>query len=75
MRGDTFIVRACGQALDHDGKIEAKVYAEAVVQRVPDYLDQANPPTAALDVLNEANRRFGRRFEIVSFRWLTPNEI
>jgi hypothetical protein len=75
VRGDTFVVRACGQALDHDGKVEAKVYAEAVVQRVPDYLDPANPPTAALDALNEANRRFGRRFEIVSFRWLTPNEI
>jgi hypothetical protein len=75
VRGDTFVVRACGQALDDDGKVEARVYAEAVVQRVPDYLDAANPPTAALGDLNEANRRFGRRLEIVSFRWLTPNEI
>lgn len=75
VRGDTFVVRACGQALDANGKVEAKVYAEAVVQRVPDYLDPANPPAAAPADLKETNRRFGRRLEVVSFRWLSPNEI
>jgi hypothetical protein len=75
VRSDSFVVRTCGQARDAAGKVTAKVFAEAVVQRVPAFVDPANPPAAATSELSGINRRFGRRFEVVSFRWLSPGEI
>ena len=75
MRGDTFVIRTCGQALDDKGKVVARAYAEAVVQRTPEFVDAASPPETALEELTPANRRFGRSFRVVSFRWLQPNEI
>ena len=74
-RDDTFLVRAYGDARDTTGKITARATCEAVVRRTRDYVDpseaadRADPP--ALDV----NQSFGRRFAIVSFRWLSPGEI
>ena len=37
-RGDTFVVRAYGDSLDSAGKVQARAWCEAVVQRVPEYL-------------------------------------
>lgn len=80
-RSDTFRIRAYGEALSTDGKtVLAKAWCEAIVQRTPSYVDPANPPTdrdASLTdtKLTKINKRFGRRFEIVSFRWLSPDEI
>lgn len=77
VRSDSFVIRACGQACDPDGKVVAKVYAEAVVQRLPGFVDPATPAAADPNAaeLPEANRRFGRRMQVVSFRWLSPREI
>lgn len=78
VRGDTFVIRTYGEARDSAGKITAKAYAEAVVQRFPDYVDTADRPSlnASTDPsARAANKWFGRRFEIVSFRWLSENEI
>lgn len=75
VRPDSFVVRACGQAVDGNGRVIAKAYAEAVVQRIPGYIDPANRAAATGADLTEVNRRFGRRFEVVSFRWLSPREI
>lgn len=75
VRGDTFIIRACGQALDDKGKVVARAYAEAVVQRTPAFVDAAAAPETAMADLTEANRRFGRSFRIVSFRWVQPKEL
>ena len=74
VRGDTFTIRAYGDARDADGKILAKAYCEATVQRTPGYVDpgdEAHDPTPALPV----NQRFGRKFEIVSFRYLQEEEL
>jgi len=83
-RGDTFLVRAYGEATSNDGKrVLARAWCEAVVQRTPEYIDPADDPWqpafsetgAPNDAVREINRRFGRRFNIVSFRWLGSNEI
>jgi len=77
VRSDTFVIRTCGQALDGNGRVIASAYAEAVVQRTPEYLDPATPPAArpGTDAMPEVNRRFGRRLEVVSFRWVPSDEL
>jgi len=74
VRGDTFVIRTYGDARDASGKITAKAWCEAVVQRLPDYVDPSNAPETS-DNLTTANSTFGRKFEIVSFRWLNSEEI
>jgi len=76
-RSDTFVIRAYGESRDASGAILAQAWAECVVQRTPEPIkpDQntnnldPEPPT------NPGDPDFGRRFQIVSFRWLTSNEI
>ncbi|WP_367873756.1 hypothetical protein [Luteolibacter sp. Populi] len=75
-RSDTFTIRGYGEALDPDGKVLATATCEAVVQRFPEYIDTADlveVQPAALQSM--ANQNFGRRFQVVSFRWLNPKEI
>lgn len=74
-RSDTFKIRSYGEALDAAGNVTAKVWCEAVVQRVPDYVDSSNAATERDTDLVPANKTFGRKFNIISFRWLSPNEI
>jgi hypothetical protein len=76
VRSDTFKIRTYGEAIDPaTGKVAARAWCEAIVQRLPEYLDTINPPTARDTALNPINRAFGRRFEIVSLRWLNADEI
>jgi hypothetical protein len=74
-RSDTFRIRTYGEALGPDGKVVAKAYCEAIVQRIPDYLDSSNPAAARGTALTPINKTHGRQFTIVSFRWLSPQEI
>jgi hypothetical protein len=87
VRGDTFLIRAYGESLSPDGKVAAKAWCEAVLQRQPEYLDprdaadrkmrleNGTPDPLKLQDLRPVNRLFGRQFEMVSFRWLNSNEI
>lgn len=68
VRGDTFIVRAYGEAKNAMTGDTSKAYCEALVQRV------ATPVNPQDDTVAPQSP-FGRRFKIISFRWLTPNEI
>ena len=79
-RGDTFVVRAYGDSLAPTGAVRARAWCEAVLQRVPEYLEgigeRADPPhRKQAELVNEANRNFGRRFRIVQFRWLAADEV
>jgi hypothetical protein len=74
-RSDTFTVRAMGEARDDEGKVEVRVWCEAVVQRSARYVDPADAAATAPAALKPVNALFGRRFEVVSFRWLNPQEV
>lgn len=66
-RSDTFIVRAYGATTNPaTGKTEATAWLEAKVQRLP------TPLNAGDDPIRPAG---GRRFTIVSLRWLTSSEL
>jgi len=78
VRSDYFRIRTYGDARDSKGRIIAKAWCEAFVQRTPEYVDNKNKPEANKrdgGTLSPANEKFGRRFRIVSFRWLSPSEI
>lgn len=87
VRDDTFRIRAYGEAPDANGGVSARAWCEAVVQRVPEYIDPANDSDVSATTMNGSgafainnalrplNRAFGRRFQIESFRWLNQNEI
>ena len=88
VRDDTFRIRAYGEALDAGGKVIARAWCEAVVQRLPEYQDssanRADVPARLLDAsgvfsdnpaLSPSNGRFGRKFRIESFRWLNAAEV
>ncbi|MFC5050821.1 hypothetical protein ACFPK9_09360 [Rubritalea spongiae] len=92
-RSDTFIIRAYGEHRSPEGEIIATAYCEAIVQRLPEYLDQTNPPETPPykwllssqeplkghweknNELSLINQKFGRRYQLIHFRWLHPNEI
>ncbi|MFP6901101.1 MAG: hypothetical protein VCA36_09160, partial [Opitutales bacterium] len=116
VRSDTFRIRAYGDAGPDNPDI--RVWCEAIVQRVPEYIidevnfpDEGDPPHARpmepyedvnengvydstepyidfdnggsrsfidefgdRSIQNSDNERFGRRFRIIKFRWLTAEE-
>jgi hypothetical protein len=75
-RSDTFTVRGYGEARDAHGRIVARATCEAVVQRFPEWVDPVDAvETAIQDLQSQANKNFGRRFIMTSFRWLNPKEI
>ena len=83
-RADTFIIRAYGEAIDPiSGQPVSTATCEATVQRVYDYTDDtSNTPEQAATVFNNAteifeagnltalNQQFGRKYRIVSLKWL-----
>ena len=73
VRGDTFRIRTYGEATV--GGVTVKVWCEAVVQREHDFLDKSQESTTENTSLNTTNQKYGRRFEIISFRWLPEDEV
>ena len=71
-RSDTFRIRAYGETVDPDNaQTLSEAWVEAIVQRVPTPVeplaDNANEPAEP--------RSMGRKFQIVSMRWLAPDEV
>ena len=89
VRDDTFVVRAYGCVRNKHKAIMAQAWCEAVVQRTIDYVDPFNSPDEAPQAttsntrrsnrsskqLSDINRLMGRRFRVVSFRWLDSWDI
>ena len=86
VRDDTFVVRSYGCVRSPRGAILAQAWCEAVVQRTMEYVDPTNTPedsdreqgtarTRAGKKLTDVNRLMGRRFRIVSFKWLDHWDI
>jgi hypothetical protein len=75
-RSDTFTIRGYGEARDSANRVIASATCEAVVQRTIDYVDPSDAPeTATLSLTSNANKTYGRRFQMISFRWLAASEI
>jgi hypothetical protein len=79
-RDDTFVIRAYGASKDPvTGETQSSAWCEAVVQRRADYVDSDADDASVLPsegtLSSEINKRFGRRFSIVSFRWLSADEV
>lgn len=68
-RSDTFMIRTYGEAVNPITNEEAgRAWLEATVQRFPEVVisgDNIEQPAGVL----------GRRFKIISFRWLSPSDI
>lgn len=74
-RSDTFRIRAYGEKTTPGGAVQARAWCEAVVERLPDFVDDRNRMTESSASLLPVNQRFGRRFRVISFRWLSPQEV
>ncbi len=93
-RSDTFVVRAYGDAKDSKGKIVARAWCEATVQRMPDWVkntqeifkiqDPNYPDQSTSPIIKKwddnptfpaENKKYGRQMKLVSFRWLSADEI
>jgi len=74
-RDDTFTIRAYGDSRDAQGKIVASAVCEAVVRRTRDFIDSTDAANITTEPTSAVNKSFGRRFQIISYRWLTPGEI
>jgi len=67
-RSDTFTVRSYGESVNPvTAEVSGKAWLEATVQRVPETVDGGD--------IQKAAGAFGRRFKIISFRWLSPSDI
>lgn len=76
VRSDTFIIRCYGEVLNpKTGAVESKAYGEAVVQRTPILFDSTQKPETYPTSFNDNNKRFGRKFKLVAFRWINEKNI
>lgn len=76
VRSDTFLVRAYGDVINplvRDNKglpvTEGRAWCEAIVQRLPELLNTDD------NIFSPSPYGFGRRFYILSFRWLDTLDI
>lgn len=80
-RSDTFTIRSYGEATGSPtGSEGATAYLELTVQRTPEYVvhsdgDNLNGDAPYLDPSNPINEQYGRKFKVISSRWINNNEI
>jgi hypothetical protein len=76
-RSDTFTIRTYGDVVNPVTlAVEGRAWCEAIVQRIPDYVaSRASGGNDPEEAATGANITFGRRYQVVSFRWLSPEDI
>ncbi|MEJ6701608.1 MAG: hypothetical protein QNL01_11670, partial [Akkermansiaceae bacterium] len=74
-RDDTFTIRAYGESRAADGTVRARAWCEATVQRTRDFFDPTDESDITTLPSEPANETFGRRFKVISFRWLNADEV
>lgn len=74
-RDDSFTIRAYGESVDANGNTLARTWCEATVKRTKDFVDDSEKADLSGEPQLAANKNFGRRFELISFRWLNPGEV
>ena len=74
-RDDTFTVRGYGDARDVTGKIIARAVCEGVVRRGRDFVNPIDQADSFKEPVRADNKYFGRRYQLISFRWLAPDEV
>jgi hypothetical protein len=82
VRSDTFIIRAYGDTIAEGGggRVAGSAILEMVVQRSPEYVDDSTktgdaPHVRPARLQSSINKYLGRKFRIVSLRWLAPSEL
>lgn len=84
VRDDTFTIRAYGCVRSKNNVILSQAWCEAVVQRTIDYVDPTNSPedsefepdgSASRKEMSQINKTLGRRFRVVSFKWVDSWDI
>jgi hypothetical protein len=76
-RSDTFVIRSSGDTINRfssgANQSSGQAYYEIIVQRTPEYVDSSE---LAYDPVNSAtNRKFGRKYQIVSQGWVSREDI
>ena len=66
---------AHGDARDAAGHVLARAVCEAVVRRTRDFFDPTDAPDILTPPTKTTNKTYGRRFHLISFRWLAANEV
>ncbi|MET3873066.1 hypothetical protein [Puniceicoccus vermicola] len=74
VRGDTFRIRAYGENINQQtGETLSETWCEVIVQRTVEPIEP--DPTNPVEETINPSSPFGREFKLVSFRWLSENEI
>lgn len=75
-RGDTFVIRAYGEAVAAAGGRRAEAWCELMVQRVPEPVGYATmDPDIRAEELRRPSSPFGRQLKVMDFRWLDKEEL
>jgi hypothetical protein len=75
-RSDTFRIRTYGEVVNPVTQTTTgRAWCEAIVQRLPDYLNPSADAAETSPPIDATNQTLGRRFKVVSFRWLSPEDI
>jgi hypothetical protein len=79
-RSDTFTIRVYAEALNpalpagDSDRVASRAWCEAVVQRQPEFVEPRESAAVWPPALAD-NQALGRRFRIMAFRWLGPDDI
>ena len=81
-RSDTFRIRSYGEHLDPaSGEVQSQAWCEAIVQRIPEPMNPRTGTTAdsanywSGQELNGDPTPLGRKFKVISFRWLADEDV